>query len=118
MVRTERCTTLSDSELESAFLYWWQILMPDLPLPEREVELIPNRKFKCDFVWRDARVVTEVDGGTHAPGAGRHNTSKDRWKINKLVELGWHVLRYSGDMIRETPEDVIEQVARMVRKEV
>lgn len=107
---------MSDSQLEAAFLHWWDLLSPPgSPLPEREVELVPGRKFKCDFVWRAERVVVEVDGGTHAPGGGRHNSDKDREKINLLAAHGWRVFRYSGSMIRRDPQAVIEQVAKLIK---
>ena len=107
---------MSESALEAAFLQWWELLAPDdLPQPERELQLIPGRKFKSDFVWSDARVVVEVDGGQYAPGGGRHNTDKDREKINLLTAHGWKVLRYSGQMIERDPVSIVEQVAKVVK---
>ena len=109
---------MSDSWIEEAFLHWWHLLAPDLPEPERELELIPNRKFRSDFVFREARVVIECDGGGHAKNGGRHAQDPDKAKINLLTEHGWRVFRYSGSMIERDPQAVIDQVARMVRNEV
>lgn len=102
------------SDLEEAFLNWWHILAPaGLPEPERELKLIPGRKFRCDFVWRlgGSGVVVEVDGGQYAAMGGRHNSDADREKINLLTLHGWRVLRYSGSMIENDPHTMISQVA-------
>lgn len=100
------------SELERSFETWWQVLAPpEAPQPEREVKLIPGRKFRCDFVWGDPyRLVVEVDGGQWAAHGGRHNTDQDRAKINLLTLHGYRVLRYSGEMIKTDPGGVIGQV--------
>lgn len=103
------------SDLEETFAFWWRVLAPtDAPQPEREVCLIPGRKFRCDFVWRDRRTVVEVDGGTYKALGGRHNTDKDREKMNLLALHGFKVLRYSGSMLRNDPEGVIRQVLAAV----
>ena len=107
---------MSDSELETAFLYYWKILAPEgVPDPVREYEgAVPGRKFRCDFAWPGSKVVVEVDGGTHAKNGGRHNSDRDRQKINLLTLHGWKVFRYSGRMIFDTPEATIEEVATAV----
>lgn len=73
-----------------------------LPEPEREVRLIPGRRYRCDFVWRAQRLVVEVDGGTFT--GGRHTTgmgfAADAEKCNLLTLAGWRVLRVSGPHIR------------------
>lgn len=105
------------SQLEETFLGWWCLLAPEgLPGPEREVKLIPGRKYQCDFVWREngCRVVVEIDGGQWQALGGKHNTDADREKINLLTLRGWRVLRYSGSMIENDPTTMIEQVAQAI----
>jgi len=110
---------VSNSHLEAAFEHWWKLLAPkDLPAPLREQKLIPGRKHQIDFSWPALKVAVEVDGGQHAYKGGRHNTDADRWKINKLSELGYRILRYSGTMIDNDPEAMIEQVAKVVREAI
>lgn len=106
---------MTSSEHEESFLGYLRMLAPDLPKPEREVTgLITGRKSRCDFVWRDSRVIVEIDGGQWKAGGGRHNTDEDREKINQLTLRGWHVLRYSGTMINNDPDKVISQVVQAV----
>jgi very-short-patch-repair endonuclease len=73
-----------------------------LPSPEREVVLIPGRKFRCDLVWREFGFVVEVDGGTFM--AGRHSRgmgqASDCEKQNLLTLLGWRVLRVTTLHVR------------------
>lgn len=100
----------NQSDLERAFETWWRVLVPpEAPQPEREVKLIPGRKFRCDFVWADQKLVVEVDGGQWQAHGGRHNTDQDRTKINLLTLHGYRVLRYSGAMLKD-PDAVIRQV--------
>lgn len=75
-----------------------------LPKPETEVELIPGRKFRFDFVWRERRLVAEVEGGMYAPGGGRHRQregfERDAEKYNLASGLGFLVVRFTPAMIR------------------
>ncbi|CAM3664554.1 hypothetical protein [Deinococcus frigens] len=73
-----------------------------LPAPEREVELVEGRKWRSDLVWRAARVIFEVEGGTQS-GKSRHSRGKgfadDCRKYNELTIRGWKVLRVTGEHI-------------------
>lgn len=64
--------------------------------PETELMLIPGRRFRCDLVWREARLVCEVQGGVWLPKGG-HTGGKaqidDMEKLNLLQLLGWRVLQ-------------------------
>lgn len=73
-----------------------------LPRPERELMLVPGRKFQCDFVWRDARLIVEVEGGTMS-GNSRHSKGEgfnsDCVKYNTLTLMGYRVIRVTGPHI-------------------
>lgn len=108
---------MSTSQLEEAFIQYWRILAPrGLPEPSRELCVIPGRRFRCDFVWPASRLVVEVDGGQYKANGGRHNSDKDREKMNLLTLHGWRVLRYSGSMINTDPDTMIKQVTSCVIK--
>ncbi|CAM3470503.1 DUF559 domain-containing protein [Deinococcus saxicola] len=87
------------SDLEGEFAQ--AIQHAKLPPPEREVQLVPGRNFASDFVWRAARVIFEVEGGTYS--GGRHTRGKgfeqDAEKYNELTLLGWRVFRVTGKHI-------------------
>jgi len=63
-----------------------------------------------------AGLALEVDGGQYLARGGRHNTDSDRAKLNLAAELGWVVLRYSPHMLLQSPDDVVEQVQRALRR--
>jgi very-short-patch-repair endonuclease len=83
---------------------------------ERELMLIPGRRFRFDFLLAGDLIV-EVEGGTWS--GGRHTTGagfrSDCFKYNAALELGYRVLRYTTDMV--TKGEAIAQVERIVAAE-
>jgi hypothetical protein len=80
-----------------------QILLANLPPPEREFKLFADRKYRGDFVWPKSRLCVELQGGCH--------TIRARWlqdidKSQHLLLAGWRLLYLS-------PADV--KSARAVR---
>ena len=84
---------------------------------ERELMLIPKRRFRFDFLLAEFALVIEVEGGTWS--GGRHTTGagfrSDCFKYNAALELGYRVLRYTTDMV--TRGEAIAQVERLVAAE-
>ena len=84
---------------------------------ERELMLIPGRRFRFDFLLAQFALVIEVEGGTWS--GGRHTTGagfrSDCFKYNSALELGYRVLRYTTDMV--TKGEAIAQVERIVAAE-
>tara|TARA_R110001592_G_scaffold186345_1_gene430703 strand:- start:235 stop:660 length:426 start_codon:yes stop_codon:yes gene_type:complete len=84
---------------------------------ERELMLIPGRRFRFDFLLAQFALVIEVEGGTWS--GGRHTTGagfrSDCFKYNSALELGYRVLRYTTDMV--TRGEAIAQVERIVAAE-
>mgnify|MGYP003150479148 FL=1 len=84
---------------------------------QRELMLIPNRKFRFDFVIPQTNLVVEVEGGTwrggrHTSGAGFR---KDCEKYNLALEHGWRVLRFTTDMVRKGL--ALESVVRVLSQD-
>jgi very-short-patch-repair endonuclease len=66
-----------------------------LPAPETEVRFHPVRKWRADYLWREPKLIVEVDGGVfvqgrHSRGSG---VEKDCEKFAEAMVLGYHVLR-------------------------
>lgn len=103
---------MTTSNLERAFLTRWRQLAPDAPEPEREWMFAAGigRRWRFDFAWPDAKVAVEIDGGQWAPHGGRHNTDRDRDKMNHAAVLGWRVMRFSASMLRDDPAGVVAMV--------
>lgn len=61
-----------------------------LPRPELNVQVLNH---EVDFVWRDARVVAEVDGYAYHASAG--SFARDRRRDAELTAAGYRVLRFT-----------------------
>ena len=88
------------SELELLFDELWLELFPDLDL-EVEQTIIPQRKYRFDYVHHPSKVAIELNGGVwarmgHSTGSG---ITRDYEKLNLAQSLGWRVFQLSGDMI-------------------
>lgn len=83
-----------------------QILAQDLkdagiPFVEEFEFAAPERRWRADFAFPQARVLVEVEGGA---GFGRHTKRegflKDAAKYAAAARLGWIVLRFSSAQVR------------------
>lgn len=86
-----------------------QIRAEKLPVPMRQFQFLPHRKFAFDFAWSDdARgggpLAVEVEGGIWRKGGGAHshptNILRDIEKHNLAVLAGWRVLRFTTDQVK------------------
>ena len=90
---------MKTSKLEE--LLFWQIKAYDMPMPIREYRFC-DRRWKFDFAYPDIKLAVEVEGaiwtgGRHTRGVGFMN---DCEKYNKAQLLGWIVLRYTSEDIK------------------
>lgn len=89
------------SHLESHLAF--AIKVAKLPLPEREYKFHVKRKWRFDFAWPELKIAAECEGGTWTRGAhsrGQHYAS-DCEKYNEAALLGWRVLRFTTDMVKD-----------------
>ena len=93
--------TLTRSELESRFLVFVRRMR--LPKPESNVTLfVGDRWFECDCLWRNARVIVELDGrATHDTSLAFEN---DRARDRILMAHGWRVVRVTWRHLHLEPE--------------
>lgn len=74
-----------------------------LPKPKTEFRFHPSRRWRFDFAFSQIMLAVEREGGTW--GRSRHTTGKgyaaDCAKYNEAQILGWRVLRFTVDMIRD-----------------
>jgi very-short-patch-repair endonuclease len=106
------------SGLELAFIRLWRATQKDLPEPEQEHRFHATRKWRFDFCWPDYMLAVEIEGLTRQ--GGRHQRSagyrSDMQKYRAAEELGWRVLRFTGDELRTGPVQVVESVAGVLKK--
>ena len=104
---------MSASDLEQLFAF--QVKAAGLPEPEREAAVIPGRKFRFDFCFREARLLIEINGGTYNGGAHGRGCGINRdYEKNNLAQIGgWRVLSFDTKMVKSGEAlNVTEQILR------
>ena len=102
MIRSilEDGVTITRSELEIRFLSF--IHKARLPAPTMNVPLlIAGRWIECDCVWRDARVIAELDGRTAHDTAAAFE--RDRARDRSLQARGWRTVRVTWRQLEDDP---------------
>jgi very-short-patch-repair endonuclease len=77
-----------------------------LPPPEHNIRVGP---FELDVVWREARLVVEIDG--FAYHSSREAFERDRRHDATLAAAGWTVIRVTWRQLTDEPEGVIARLA-------
>jgi very-short-patch-repair endonuclease len=87
------------SALEEEFLFHVKSL--NLPAPQEQYQIIPDRKFRWDFAWPDRKIAVEIQGGTWSGGAHSRGwgIQRDCEKNNLAVCQGWRLLYFTSDMV-------------------
>ena len=69
--------------------------------PVKEYQFHPERKWRFDYAFVEAKIALEVEGGVHT--GGRHVRPKgflnDMEKYNAAATMGWRLLRTTPDML-------------------
>lgn len=105
-------TTTTRSELEEAFL---RICRQAQTPPDATNVWIPypdGGGAEADFLWRTRNLIVEVDGReTHAT---HHAFEQDRYRDQRLILLGWRVVRFSRRQVLYGADDVAATVATLL----
>lgn len=88
--------------LEDALLD--QIKQTGLPLPRREVLVVPDRQYRADFAWPDQMLAVEVQGGiwgqdTKSSHAHPKAIERDAEKHSLMAVAGWRLIVVTGKHI-------------------
>ena len=85
----------------------------------REYRFNSARRWRADFALPQYRILIEVEGATYM--GGRHTRGRgyanDCEKYNSAACLGWRVLRYTSDMLRDNPGRVLDDVLLLIKGE-
>ena len=101
--------TLTRSEAERRLLAL--VRLAGLPLPETNVRL---GRHEVDVLWRENRLVVEVDG--YAYHAGREAFERDRRRDADLQAAGHRVIRVTWRRIVNEPEALIATLAQALAR--
>jgi very-short-patch-repair endonuclease len=96
------------SHLERLFLAL--VRSARLPPPEVNVEIEGRRR---DFVWRNERLVVEVDG--HAYHSSRRAMRRDRGRDRALTAAAWRPARFTYEDVAFTPTTTAAELKSMLR---
>jgi hypothetical protein len=107
--RHEPGTARTRSDLEDLFLALCERF--GLPRPEVNALLLGH---EVDFLWRDARLAVEVDGG--AAHGTRAAFEKDRLRDAELAVAGQTVVRFTETRLEEAPAAVAAQLGALLRR--
>jgi very-short-patch-repair endonuclease len=106
---------ITRSELEERFVVL--IDAHGLPRPRLNAHLaIRGRFFEVDCLWRERRLVVELDGRA-SHGTGRA-FEEDRERDRLLLVEGWQVVRITWRQIHDDPVAVIADLRRLLRPEL
>ena len=96
-----------------------QIRLAGLPEPEREVQVIPGRKFRYDFCWRAQKLLVECQGGIWAKGHSGHSSGlgihRDATKISLAQLHGYRCLVVTGQHVKDGT--AIKWIAQALRSD-
>jgi Protein of unknown function (DUF559) len=84
-----------------------------VPIPETNAGLrIDGKRYEIDFLWRNAKVAVETDGGaTHDnPRAGARDSKRNR----ALIESGYRVRRIGWEELRDRPDAVMAELRTLL----
>lgn len=94
-----------------------ELIMTQFPQFEPEHRFHPDRKWRFDWAWPDAKIAIEYEGLIAA--RSRHRTIKgyhnDTEKYNAAVLLGWRVLRFTPISMKQ-PGIVLDQIRKLTCK--
>jgi hypothetical protein len=113
LVLARRQPGIRDSLLETRFVQLLRRSGVALPVPQFEVRDGSELIAVADFAYPDRRVLIELDGlEWHA---GRAALDADLFRQNRLVRLGWKVLRFSWTHVNSRPSYVVSTVRAALR---
>lgn len=102
----------SETELERRF---FRILKRQgilLPTAQFSVDIGWKLPARIDFAYPERKIAIETDG--YIWHGGKVRWLKDAERSNRLVELGWRVLRLTWKDITEQPDTVAERIGNLL----
>jgi hypothetical protein len=109
--RLRSALPLVDGGASSPKETWLRLLLIDagLPAPTTQIPVVDGYSALAflDMGWREFGVAAEYDGDHHR--SDRPQYVKDQWRLRKLAELGWMIVRVIAE---DKPQDVVGRVRR------
>lgn len=90
---------ITRSELEDRFLSFLDAAVLPRPQFNTPIELEPGRWIQADCVWREARLIAELDGRAAHATVDRFHGDRERDRL--LTVAGWRVIRVTWKQLQE-----------------
>jgi hypothetical protein len=111
LARTAIGLTITRRELEARFLAFLEEYGLPRPVTNAWVD-VPGDSFEVDCLWREQRLIVELDGhATHATAASFEN---DRQRDRLLQATGWRVVRITWRQLHDDPAAVAADLRRLI----
>ncbi len=97
-------STPTRNDLEEAFLQICRDIGAPPDAVNHWIAFPEGSGAEADFLWHQQRLIVEVDG--HAPHTTRRAFEHDRRRDQRLMLLGWRVVRFTWRQVTYEPADV------------
>lgn len=109
LTRLRAALPLVDPGAASPKETWLRLLLIDAGLPIPETQIPVNVHYRTvavlDMGWEELKVAVEYDGDQHRSDRGQY--VRDQWRLRKLAELGWVVIRVISE---DRPNEIVVRV--------
>ena len=113
--RLRSALPLVDAGAASPKETWLRLLLIKAGLPAPSTQIPVQENWHCigvlDMGWEKYKVAVEYDGDHHR--TNRRQYARDQWRLRKLEELGWIIVRVIAE---DKPEDVVRRVCEALRR--
>ncbi len=100
-------TPRTESHAEYRFFRLWEVSAR--PLPEVNVGVCGHM---VDFLWRDLRLIVELDGSSYHDRKGQGE--RDRQRDVELSLAGYRVQRFGTDRVYKKPQTLLDEIAALI----
>jgi len=113
--RLRSALPLVDAGAASPKETWLRLLLINAGLPVPTTQIPVQETWQAfavlDMGWEKYKVAVEYDGDHHR--SDRRQYARDQWRLRKLEELGWIIIRVIAE---DKPEDVLRRVREALRR--
>jgi hypothetical protein len=94
------------------------IVLAGLEVPLEQFEVMDGELLLgfADFAWPRLRLILEIDGFTYHSSSEALRKDHDRQRA--MEDAQWRVLRFTGDDVRERPEEILASLRRAGVREI
>lgn len=101
----EKAKNMKKNPTEAERVMWELVRRRQLGVVFKRQYIIDE--YIVDFVCLEKRLIVEVDGAYHSAGEQKE---LDKKREDRLIALGYHILRFSNSEVMVVPDKVVEKI--------